>query len=68
MVDTGKGWGHTFAVLLFAIGVVIGLWDLLAYIRDAPGSTVSHILREWSRECLAVAFFAGFLCGHIWGH
>jgi hypothetical protein len=68
MVENARWWGNTLAILVFLFAVVIALWDVLALVYDRPTTTVSHILREWSRECVALAFIAGFIAGHIWGH
>lgn len=53
---------------VFALGslALAGVWDALAIVTAHPQATVSHIVRDWTRDYPMIAFFAGLIAGHIW--
>ena len=68
MDDTkARGYAQCLAVVVFVLFVVVGAWDLFAWFQDRPQTTVSVIIRGWSREYLGWAFFAGWLACHLFG-
>jgi len=56
---------HTLAVSVLALFVVIGIWDIVAYIRQDQGATVSNILAGWAREFPIFAVAIGAIVGHL---
>jgi hypothetical protein len=53
--------------ILISVGLII-VYDLFALFYGGVEATISHEILNYSKEMPAIAFAAGFLCGHLfWG-
>jgi hypothetical protein len=58
---------HVLGAMVLGMLGIAGIWDFAAVLTSHPDSTISRIVKEWSREYPIIVFLAGLLAGHLWG-
>ncbi len=53
------------SVFLLVNLALIGVIDVVQIVRVGWDGTVTHVIREWSRQWPALPFLAGCLAGHL---
>jgi hypothetical protein len=57
---------RTTLELVLASGLVLlGVYDVAAYLIAGHDATVTAAIRDWTHKWPVVAFAAGFLAGHL---
>jgi len=52
-------------LVLCAVGILVGAYDLYAGFFFPPGGTVSEVILDFARKYPIVPFLMGLLCGHL---
>lgn len=56
---------HLLAIMLLALGLLIGAWDVSVTYRGHSGDTVSRIIQSWSVKWPVLPLVFGVLLGHV---
>lgn len=56
----------SIALFLLTVLFVVGVYDVLAALKEPPAVTVSFYLQVWSAKWPFLPFMAGFVAGHLW--
>lgn len=63
--STMTQFSYALGVALLLLLGVVGVWDLSVKYSGHPESTVSSIIRVWSRDWPLIPFGVGLLIGHL---
>lgn len=53
------------ALVILAVAFGLGIYDFAVAHFAGGSATISWVIYAWSRKYPAIAFGAGFLCGHL---
>lgn len=60
-----RHWKPVTAAVLIIVAVALIGFDIFLEIHAGDAATISQVVYWGARTCPAIAFAAGFLCGHL---